>query len=212
MTGRPVLLMIAGPNGSGKSTLTRQLQAQGFDLGIYVNADEIAAELGDDEVTRTRRAQAIAEDRRQECLASRTSFSFETVMSHPSKVALLEQARALGFYNVLYFVATEDPELNVARVRQRVALGGHSVPEDRIVARYQRTLALLPKAVASCDRSVLFDNTYRATTSSHVRMTPFCEIEQRSEGLVLAKIVPPVPSWAVSLTRALRRAELDRAP
>src|SRR5687768_17536329 len=62
---------------------------------------------------------------------------------------------------VIFFVALEEPRLNVERVRQRVALGGHSVPEDRIIARYDRSLALLPQAIEQSDRTVLFDNSYR---------------------------------------------------
>jgi len=117
MTDQPVLLMIAGPNGSGKSTLTRQLVAEGIDLGVYINPDDIAEGLTGDYPDRVAKAQRRADEIRQDCLARRVSFSFETVMSHPSKIDVLKQARSLGYSNVLYFVALESPELNVARVR-----------------------------------------------------------------------------------------------
>ena len=85
--------MIAGPNGSGKTTLTRELLSRRVDLGVYINPDDIAVEMQGSYPERTRAAQAEAARQRSACLASGRSFSFETVMSHPSKVAVLAQAR-----------------------------------------------------------------------------------------------------------------------
>jgi predicted ABC-type ATPase len=200
MSDAPVLLMIAGPNGSGKTTLTRQLLADGIDLGDYINPDDIAATLNGDYDVRVAEAQRVAEARRQEFLSRKRSFSFETVMSHPSKIAVMAQARALGYFNVLYFVATETPELNIARVRQRVALGGHDVPEERIVSRYRRTLALLPDAIAQSDRVILFDNSYRDGPDSVVSLAPFCEISRKTGALVITRVQrDKVPIWAHDL-------------
>ena len=86
MSKQPFLLVFAGPNGSGKSTLTNYLIEAGVDFGEYINPDEIATALDAPEPQRSRRAQAIADFHRDRCLSSRLSFSFETVMSHPSKV------------------------------------------------------------------------------------------------------------------------------
>jgi len=159
---QPGLVVVAGPNGSGKSSLIAVLREnRRIDFGTYINADDI--ELGlkqfGDPQSRSREAQRLADAQRSSCLASKTTFSFETVMSHPSKTALMDEARAAGFQVTLFFVAVNDPGLNVIRVGQRVSLGGHSVPEDRIVSRYARTLALLPRALLFCDEAVLFDNT-----------------------------------------------------
>lgn len=204
MSGAPFLLMVAGPNGSGKSTLTRQLRADGVDLGVYINPDDIAATLQGSYDTRVLEAQQRAEALRQDCLRRRVSFSFETVMSHESKINILKQARALGYFIVLYFVATESPDLNVARVAQRVALKEHDVPRDKIIKRYARSMKLLPKAVAQCDRAVLFDNSYRDEANGPVRLVPFCEIERRPDGFELLPNVlianlfgdkGPVPDW-----------------
>jgi predicted ABC-type ATPase len=174
---KPVLLIVAGPNGSGKTTLTRQLRASGVDLGFYINPDVIAETLAGSYEDRVAQAQRIADEQRQDCLARRVSFSFETVMSHPSKIDVLKQARAADYLVALYFVATESPELNIARVRQRVSLGGHDVPQDRIVARYQRTIALLPQAILQSDRALLFDNSFRYLPDQDVLLTPLCEIQ-----------------------------------
>jgi len=155
----PFVAMIAGPNGSGKTTLVNHLRRRGVYLGEYVNPDEIAAGLSGAYDERVREAQHIAERRRSEYLRSGTSFTFETVMSHPSKVEFFAEAAAMGFDTILYFVATSDPELNVLRVAQRVAMGGHDVPADRIVSRYHRTMAALPAALKVASRAFLFDNS-----------------------------------------------------
>ena len=92
------------------------------------------------------------------------SFSFETVMSHPGKITLLRNAREQAFRTYLYFVATDNVELNIRRVQVRVQVGGHAVPEEKIRERYRRSLELLPLAVKETDRAFLFDNS----SESHV--------------------------------------------
>jgi len=87
------------------------------------------------------------------------SFSLETVMSHPSKVELMRKAREMGYRVYLYYVSTESADINVGRVRTRVAEGGHDVPEDKIRSRYNRSLAQVMDAIRSSDRAYLFDNS-----------------------------------------------------
>jgi predicted ABC-type ATPase len=185
--------MIAGPNGSGKTTLTRQLRLDGVEFGEYINPDEIAATLSGAYAERVARAQALADEARDTCLRNRLSFSFETVMSHPSKVTVLRRAKELDFRTALYFVATESPELNIERVAQRVALGGHGVPIDRIRDRYFRTLALLPEALAHTDHAVLFDNSYGRDAGQSAVLRPFF----RRDGFDVT-LEPPLPNWALA--------------
>jgi predicted ABC-type ATPase len=104
-------------------------------------------------------ASVAADFLRQKLLERRVSFSFETVMSSPDKVALLELAQRLGYRTYLYYIATDDPSINVARVKARVNLGGHDVPEEKIVSRYARSLGLLMQAVKHSNRAYLFDNS-----------------------------------------------------
>jgi predicted ABC-type ATPase len=151
--------MIAGPNGSGKSTLTNELMKLGLVFGDYLNADDIAATLSGSMMEIALAAQNEVRVRREAALAERRDHCFETVMSHPSHIDHLRAARAAGFETRLYFVATDDPEINVARVANRVLHGGHDVPVDRIVSRYHRCLSLLPDAIAAADDCLIFDNS-----------------------------------------------------
>jgi predicted ABC-type ATPase len=104
-------------------------------------------------------AAAVADFLHSELLAAGQSFSFETVMSHPSKVALFARARAAGYRTYLYFIATESSDLNVLRVKNRFALGGHDVPEGKIAERYERCLELAGQALVHAHRAFLFDNS-----------------------------------------------------
>ncbi|MCA8910116.1 MAG: zeta toxin family protein [Planctomycetes bacterium] len=96
---------------------------------------------------------------REQLLKQHVSFAIETVMSSPDKVELLERAQKAGFRTYLYYIATKDPGLNVQRVAQRVAQGGHDVPDDKIVSRYSRSLDLLAGAISHTNRAYIFDNS-----------------------------------------------------
>ena len=104
-------------------------------------------------------ASATADFIRIQLLKQHQSFTFETVMSSPDKVLLLTKAQELGYKTYLYYVATEDPSINIRRVQERVAKGGHDVPHDKIVSRYHRSLDLLLSAIKATNRAYLFDNS-----------------------------------------------------
>lgn len=93
MAGAPQLILVGGPNGSGKSTLIAGLRAAA-DMQLpaqYINADDIQRERG---LVDARDAQQIATALRAEAVQQRRDLMFETVMSHPSKIAELQRAKA----------------------------------------------------------------------------------------------------------------------
>lgn len=96
---------------------------------------------------------------RHRLLLNEETFTFETVLSHPSKIDFLKQSLKAGYKNYLYFICTIDPAINIARVKQRVLSGGHDVPEDRIEKRYYESLQVLPQIIPLCHRVYLFDNS-----------------------------------------------------
>ena len=153
------LVLIAGPNGAGKSTLYETRVASSF-KGLFVNADLIQRdELRNPSMKASSEAARIAEARWIELIDARQSFAAETVFSHPSKIDLIETARARGYIVVVMHVGVDGPDLSVARVRLRTEEGGHDVPEDKIRARYDRSAPLIREAVLRADRGLDFDNS-----------------------------------------------------
>ncbi|MCU0295762.1 MAG: zeta toxin family protein [Candidatus Nanopelagicales bacterium] len=158
----PVLHLIAGPNGAGKTTLATRVIAPVTRLP-FVNADVIAAlrwPLAQAE--HAYEASQVAAEQRQELIAARTSFITETVFSHPSKLALIHDAQAAGYHVNLHVVLVPEG-LTVARVRDRVRRGGHSVPEEKIRERYHRLWSLVVQARVLAERTYVYDNTLAAT-------------------------------------------------
>lgn len=96
---------------------------------------------------------------RSRLIAQHESFALETVMSSPDKLDLLRDALSEGFRTYLYFVTTSDPAQSVARVKYRVAEGGHDVPPEKIIARYTRSLENLSAAIRQTNRAYVFDNS-----------------------------------------------------
>ncbi|ALD03414.1 zeta toxin [Acinetobacter sp. TTH0-4] len=126
---------------------------------------------------------------RLEFLRLKISFTFETVMSHISKVEFLQEAKRQGFKTYLYYVSTVDPIINIARVQYRVRMGGHAVPEQKIVERYYRSINLLMQAVDASDRTYLFDN------SSNGENAAFLAEIQSAEILKINPDVQQLPWW-----------------
>jgi len=159
---RPRLLVVAGPNGAGKTTITeRGLAHEWFHDCEYVNPDAIAQdELGDWNDTKTvLRAAQLATDRREACLREGRSLAFETVFSAADKPGFVRRALALGYFVRIFFVGTDRPEINAARVARRVIQGGHEVPIRKIVDRWARSIANAASVAAEVDRFYVYDNS-----------------------------------------------------
>ncbi len=106
-------------------------------------------------------------------------------MSSPDKLAFLHKAQQAGYRTYLYFVATEDAEINVSRVKYRVQVGGHPVAEDKIRSRYVRSLELLPQAVVHADRAYIFDNSG----------TERVWVAEVTDGLEIEMKTDEMPAW-----------------
>ena len=164
MMDRPRLVMIAGSNGAGKSTITAQFRQDASFPINYINPDEIILTNAEiiaiaDPVERVYAAAREGDRQRQVLLQARESMAFETVMSHPSKIDFAIAAREAGYEVLLIFVGVASAEISLQRVIERVANGGHDVPRQKVIDRYQRVMALLPQAIQAVSRALLFDNS-----------------------------------------------------
>ncbi len=151
--------LVVGPNGAGKSTFVELTLVPLLPGSAFVNADEIAKQRWpDDSAAHAYQAAQVAADTRAKLIELRKSFIAETVFSHPSKLELIDAARAADYTIVLHVLLIPE-DLAVERVRHRVSAVGHDVPEDKIRERYQRLWALVAAAITRCDFSTVYDNT-----------------------------------------------------
>jgi len=151
MSDTSQILVFAGPNGSGKSTIT-----SGFNIiGEYINADEIKKREKCDDLT----AAQIATSIREKYISERKSFTFETVLSSERNVLLLEKARNSGYKIFLVFILTNDVNINISRVEERVKKGGHDVPIEKIIKRYYKSISNLSKLIKFVDKAMIIDNS-----------------------------------------------------
>jgi predicted ABC-type ATPase len=153
----PICTVLAGPNGSGKSSAARNwLNVP----GEIVNADVIARLINPEQPEAASRAAGRAVLKRlDELVEQRQNFNFETTLSSQQALQLIGKAKSAGFKVVLIFVTLESVDMNVLRVRQRVAQGGHSIPEHVIRRRYDKTFENLPQAISLADESSIVDNS-----------------------------------------------------
>jgi len=154
----PICTVFGGANGSGKSTLIRNMAPP----GELVNADEIARLI--DRVRPENASLAAGRmvlERLDELIAARQSFHWETTLSSHQALHHMAKARRGGFQTNLVFVVLENVTLNIARVRSRVANGGHDIPEESIKRRYEKAFDRLPKAVQLSDAVIVYDNTHK---------------------------------------------------
>ncbi|MFH1807688.1 MAG: AAA family ATPase [Pseudomonadota bacterium] len=183
------LWVLAGANGAGKSTFYDNFLAP---KGLkFVNADSIAKKLAPEAPEAfSYEAAARAELLRRQLLDDGISFCFETVFSHPSKIDFLAEAKTRGYEVVLVYIHLELPELNAARVAQRVQQGGHSVPEKKIFSRIPRTMQHIRSALPLADEVYLLDN------SSAVE--PYKVVLHSKAGRI-SQLPAKVPDWTQRL-------------
>lgn len=156
----PSCYVIGGPNGSGKTTVALGLLPS---LGVteFVNADAIAIGLSPmNPEGMALRAGRLMLKRLQGLVKAGIDFAFETTLAARTYVSFLQECKHRGYtINLIYFWLPS-PELAVERVKQRVASGGHSIPEATIRRRYERGRRnLLELYLPLCDEWMIFDNS-----------------------------------------------------
>lgn len=159
---KPKLIVIAGPNGSGKTTFTSQVLHHDWAEGcLFINPDEIAnKEFGDwNSNEAVMKAALLAESMREKCLREQKSLLLETVCSVPEKIDFMHRAKESGFFIRFFFIGTDGPEINAARVARRVMSGGHDVPISKIISRYYKSMANCALGVMIADRGYVYDNS-----------------------------------------------------
>jgi predicted ABC-type ATPase len=139
-----------------KSTLRKKAENEGLQIDLQFK-DNIIVDVS--RKIHSYEAALASAFIRNELLKSGRSFSFETVMSHPSKLKEITVANKNDYRTYLYFICTESSSINISRVENRVAKGGHGVPQEKIISRFNATLKQAARAAKLCNRVYFFDNS-----------------------------------------------------
>ena len=136
MADAPCIYVLAGTNGAGKSSIAgARFRESGAE---YFNPDEAARRIlaanpaaGPEEAN----AAAWQHGKRllERAISERLTFAFETTLGGDTITALLEAARSAGIEVRIWYVGLDSVERHIARVRSRVARGGHDIPVEKSV-------------------------------------------------------------------------------
>lgn len=190
----PLLIVIAGPNGSGKTTITSEvLESDWLEDAVYINPDIVAQDkFGNwNSPEAVREAALFCEQWREQCLANGESLIFETVMSAPDKLDFIRRAKKAGYFVRIFFISTENPTINAARIARRVMKGGHDVPIPKIISRYIKSIANCAEIAPFVDRLYVYDNSREDEKAS-----PLFRLRN---GEIGKQYVESVPEWAQNI-------------
>ena len=136
----PRVVIFAGPNGAGKSTHADAIVAA-LCIDIFVNADYIARGLsGRNADAVAMQAGRIMLTRLKELAPAKQDFAFESTLSSRSFAPFLRQLKAQGYLVAIYYFSLTSAALAMRRVKLRVAMGGHDVPDETVRRRFGRGL------------------------------------------------------------------------
>ena len=191
---KPVLIVIAGPNGSGKTTITSKiLRHEWLEGAVYVNPDQVAQDrFGDwNSPEAVLQAAQYCEEQREACLQQGKSLIFETVLSSDGKVDFIRRAHEAGYFIRIFFVSTAHPTINAARIAQRVMEGGHDVPINKIISRYQKSIVNCKRCAVLANRIYVYDNSI---DDAEARL-----LFRMADGKLIKQYTDSIPLWAQAI-------------
>lgn len=139
MATPPEMIVVGGPNGAGKTTYVDGFLSEREML--YLGADAIAAELSPTPGENI----AISAGREflkriEQAIQNREDLIVESTLSGRTFQRVIQSAKAAGYRVTIFFLWLDSADLSLARVKERVAKGGHDVPEADIRRRFLRCL------------------------------------------------------------------------
>jgi predicted ABC-type ATPase len=203
--GSACIYVLAGANGAGKSSIGGAvIRKMGAD---YFNPDEAARRI------KSARPQLSEHDANsaawhegkrllEAAIAGRLTFAFETTLGGHTMTALLRQALDEGMEVRVWYVGLATPELHIARVRARVARGGHDIPESKIRERFERSRLNLIRLLPYLTELRVFDNSADADPASGKSPEPLLVLHMVNGTIASICDLPRVPGWAKPVVAA----------
>ncbi|MEG0144022.1 MAG: hypothetical protein RSA21_08020, partial [Akkermansia sp.] len=160
MKDLPQCHIVSGPNGAGKTTFAMEYLMNETECRSFINADMIAQGLSplDPSAVQITAGKLFLEQLGRH-LARRESFCFETTLSGASYLHRVRDWQRAGWRVFLHYLWIPDVEFSALRVRERVAQGGHDIPYDAILRRYDKSVNNLFRFISICDETMCYDNS-----------------------------------------------------
>ena len=205
----PRIYVLAGVNGAGKSSIAGATFRQSG--GQYFNPDEAARELKSRRPGQSQAAvnsAAWLQGRRllERAIAERLDYAFESTLGASTLPRLLTQAAGEGFEVRIWYAGLSSPEQHLARVRARVARGGHDIPEADIRRRYEHSrlnlIALIPHLAALR----VYDNSAEADPAAGQAPQPRLVLHMESGRIMNPRALAQAPAWARPIVAAALKA------
>jgi len=174
--------IIGGVNGCGKSSLTGALKAERSDLGLLIDVDKLAAQLGSPVEGWKAAVRKI-----DECLEKGISFTQETTLSGARTERTIRRAKERGYTIRLYYIGLDTMEESLGRIANRVAKGGHDIPKADVERRFQSRFTDVLRVLPYCDEARFFDND-----------NGFVEVAEYRNGELIPRVSNP-PRWLLEL-------------
>lgn len=174
--------IIGGVNGCGKSSLTGALKAERSDLGLLIDVDKLAAQLGSPVEGGKAAVRKI-----DECLEKGISFTQETTLSGARTERTIRRAKERGYTIRLYYIGLDTMEESLGRIANRVAKGGHDIPKEDVERRFSTRFADVLRVLPYCDEARFFDND-----------NGFVEVAEYRNGELIPRVSNP-PRWLLEL-------------
>lgn len=174
--------IIGGVNGCGKSSLTGALKAERSDLGLLIDVDKLAAQLGSPVEGGKAAVRKI-----DQCLEKGISFTQETTLSGARTERTIRRAKERGYTIRLYYIGLDTMEESLGRIANRVAKGGHDIPKEDVERRFSTRFADVLRVLPYCDEARFFDND-----------NGFVEVAEYRNGELIPRVSNP-PRWLLEL-------------
>lgn len=207
MNELPSIVVLAGVNGAGKSSIAGEfVETSNF----YFNPDTIARQIRalHPDISATlanSHAWHIGKSLLEQAMAEGRDYRFETTLGGRTIPELLKNAAKGGHLLHVWFCGLESPELHIQRVRSRVAVGGHDIPEEKMRERWDTSRENLIRLMPHIHHLRVYDNSKEADPLAGKQPCPVLLLEMKRRKIVAPSDLSQAPDWAKPILTAAMR-------
>ena len=212
----PAIFVLAGVNGAGKSSIGGAF-IRGSGLN-YFNPDEAARRIRDSTGYSQDEANSLAweEGRRrlESAIRSRVNYAFESTLGGHTIPALLVEANTAGMDVLVWFIGLSNPEQHIARVRARVAAGGHTIPDQMIHKRWETSRRNIIALMPHLTELRVFDNSEEGDPAEGILPKPRLLLHSRHHRIIAPgpTALRAAPEWAKAIIAGALKLQQSASP